>query len=98
MFKQCHSDHLTLTLLIVVTGFEMSTSCDQCFHLNKSCVLSENSKNCSECVISKTFCSFNSVPSNCELNNFLHDFEKVERERKATLEKLLRLEHQSEFL
>lgn len=105
-------NHLALALIVVETGFEMSLPCDFCLSNNKSCVLSEHSKNCSECIRVKKSCSLSSAPSDRELASFLRDFDRIERERTSALEeaieaqakaaqaqaKAFRLERQAKFL
>ena len=83
----------------------MSTSCDHCLSSSKKCILSENFKNCSECVLLKHACSFSFISFNHELFNFLQNFERVERDCKAAVAEAQEalahaacLKKQSEFL
>lgn len=104
-------NHISLSFVIAATGVEIMNSCDRCSSSSKRCIVSENSKNCSECVRTKKSCSL-SASSTRELDQFLVDFERIEQERKEALEeeerlftalsqaraKALRLAKQSEFL
>src|SRR5436190_9542873 len=53
---KCCLDHFFLTQFILAEDVQMLSSCDHCARQRKSCVVSDKSDKCSECVHSKKTC------------------------------------------
>jgi hypothetical protein len=92
-----YRERLTLVRLIDSVGFEMPP-CSYCERNERKCIVSgENSNRCSECVRRGEKCDVEG-PSSSDLLSIIREQERLSRERKETLAKLIRLDRQQEFL
>jgi hypothetical protein len=81
-------------------GFVMVFPCTRCARLHKTCIKSEGSDRCSECIKTPgTKCVDSETTfSDKEWRRLVAAQSKIEEERRATLAKLLRLESQNNLL
>jgi hypothetical protein len=92
-----YKERVELALRIEQSGFEMP-ACSYCERNNRSCIVASNdSGRCSECVRRGARCDVEG-PSSGDFQSLLREEERLSRERKETLAKLLRLDRQQEFL